>query len=123
MSRWRAFTNREAGTSYGVSTIYLALAVLDNTDGQGTVIATEHEHEKAAQARKYWSQCEEDIQKVIDLREGDLLETLKTLPGEVDLLLLDSEYAEACLALLSPADINIGGQTPFSTWIHTVPSD
>lgn len=95
MSRWREFTDREAGTSYGVSTIYLALAVLDNTGGQGTVIATEHEPEKAAQARKYWSQCEEDIQKVIDLREGDLLETLKTLPGEVDLLLLDSEYAEA----------------------------
>ncbi|EKC98488.1 purine nucleotide biosynthesis-related protein [Trichosporon asahii var. asahii CBS 8904] len=81
---------KQAGTSYGVSTIYLALAVLDNTGGEGTVIATEHEPEKAAQARKYWAQCEEDIEKVIDLREGDLLETLKTLPGEVDLLLLDN---------------------------------
>lgn len=81
----------KAGTSYGVSTIYLALAVNDNTNGKGTVIATEHEPAKAEQARKYWAQCEEDFQKVIDLREGDLLETLKTLPKEVDLLLLDSE--------------------------------
>lgn len=81
----------EAGTSYGVSTIYLALAVNENTQGKGTVIATEHEPTKAAQARKYWAQCEEDIEQVIDLREGDLLETLKTLPDEVDLLLLDSE--------------------------------
>lgn len=80
--------------------------MLDNTGGEGTVIATEHEPEKAAQARKYWAQCEEDIEKVIDLREGDLLETLKTLPGEVDLLLLDSEYFHAPM---SPPLGAIGG--------------
>lgn len=81
----------EAGTSYGVSTIYLALAVNENSQGTGTVIATEHEPIKAKQARHYWAQCEENFKQVIDLREGDLLETLKTLPDEVDLLLLDSE--------------------------------
>ena len=39
----------EAGTSFGVSTLYLAAAVRDN--GGGKVIATEWEHEKAEVAR------------------------------------------------------------------------
>jgi predicted O-methyltransferase YrrM len=87
----------EAGTSYGVSTIYLALAVADNlaasaASGKGTVIATEYEPAKAEQARKHWAECGEAVSSVIDLREGDLRETLKTnLPDEVDMLLLDSK--------------------------------
>src|SRR4051812_1750358 len=39
----------EAGTSYGISTLWLAAAVRDN--GGGRVIATEHEPAKAAAAR------------------------------------------------------------------------
>jgi predicted O-methyltransferase YrrM len=83
----------EAGTSFGVSTIYLALAVAQNgaASGQhGWVIATEHEPSKAAQARKYWAQCGSEVEDQIDLRVGDLLETLKTGVAGVDLLLLDS---------------------------------
>ncbi|KAM0721475.1 hypothetical protein Q7P37_002399 [Cladosporium fusiforme] len=82
----------EAGTSFGVSTIYMALAVSQvkaATGKSGTVIATEKETEKAKIARQYWEQCGEDVQSQIDLREGDLLETLKTNLPEVDLLLLD----------------------------------
>lgn len=86
----------EAGTSFGVSTIYLALAVSKTkaaTGKDGRVIATEKEKAKAAVARQYWKQCGEVVEKEIDLREGDLLETLKVdLPEEVDLLLLDSKY-------------------------------
>jgi len=86
----------EAGTSFGVSTIYLALAISETkaaTGRGGRVIATEKEKEKAAVARQYWKQCGEVVEKEIDLREGDLLETLKVdLPEEIDLLLLDSEY-------------------------------
>jgi predicted O-methyltransferase YrrM len=85
----------EAGTSFGVSTIYLALAIGKTkaaTGKSGIVIATEKETKKAAIARKYWRQCGPEVEQQIDLREGDLLETLKTDLPEVDLLLLDSKY-------------------------------
>ncbi|RAL07804.1 O-methyltransferase [Aspergillus homomorphus CBS 101889] len=82
----------EAGTSFGVSTIYLALAVGKTTAAtgkSGVVIATEKEEAKAAVARKYWAQCGPEVERFIDLREGDLLETLKEGLPQVDLLLLD----------------------------------
>lgn len=85
----------EAGTSFGVSTIYLALAVSQNTSGSadGRVIATENEQSKADKAIEHWSQAGEDVRSVIDLRVGDLRETLKADLGVVDFLLLDSEWA------------------------------
>ncbi|KAL2784819.1 hypothetical protein BJX66DRAFT_329703 [Aspergillus keveii] len=82
----------EAGTSFGVSTIYLALAVANTkaaTGKPGIVIATEKEPQKAAIARKYWAQCGPEVEQEIELREGDLLETLKDGLPEIDLLLLD----------------------------------
>ncbi|PNY27843.1 Uncharacterized protein TCAP_02240 [Tolypocladium capitatum] len=84
----------EAGTSYGVSTIYLALAAAASAkaaDGgrPARVIATEHEPAKAARAREHWHECGDAVTNVIDLREGDLLETLKENLEDVDLLLLD----------------------------------
>ncbi|KAJ5585994.1 hypothetical protein N7450_005781 [Penicillium hetheringtonii] len=82
----------EAGTSFGVSTIYLALAIARTkaaTGKSGVVIGTEKEAEKAAIARKYWAQCGPEVEQEIDLREGDLLETLKSDLPTVDLLLLD----------------------------------
>lgn len=93
----------EAGTSFGVSTIYLALAVGQNmaqgktslgaTTIAGKVIATEKEHLKAERAREYWKEAGDEVEPWIELREGDLLETLKDeegMPQEIDLLLLDS---------------------------------
>lgn len=86
----------EAGTSFGLSTIYLALAVGQNAaleSAAGKVIATENEPTKAARARGYWKAAGEEIEKWIELREGDLRETLKTdLPESIDFLLLDSEF-------------------------------
>lgn len=82
----------EAGTSFGVSTIYLALATAQTkaaTGKKGTVIATEKESQKAAIAQGYWREC--GVEQHVDLRVGDLLETLKHDIPEVDLLLLDSE--------------------------------
>lgn len=85
----------EAGTSFGVSTIYLALAVSQNAALQGTdgqVIATENESVKASRARQHWAKAEDGLERLIDLREGDLRETLKTgLPEQIDFLLLDSK--------------------------------
>ncbi|KAK3296440.1 S-adenosyl-L-methionine-dependent methyltransferase [Chaetomium fimeti] len=89
----------EAGTSFGVSTIYPALAVGQNVADQkargasvsGRVVATEKEPTKAARAREHWAEAGDEIAGVIDLREGDLLETLKRddMPEQVDFLLLD----------------------------------
>ncbi|KAE8357038.1 S-adenosyl-L-methionine-dependent methyltransferase [Aspergillus coremiiformis] len=82
----------EAGTSFGVSTMYLGLAVSANVQasgGSGTVIATEHEPSKGEQARKYWAEGGEVVSKHIDLRVGDLLQTLKENIPTIDMLLLD----------------------------------
>ena len=82
----------EAGTSFGVSIIYLALATAQTkaaTGKTGTVIATEKEPQKAAIAQGYWREC--GVEQHIDIRVGDLLEMLKQGVPEVDRLLLDSE--------------------------------
>ena len=75
----------EAGTSFGVSTLYLAAAVRDN--GGGTVIGTEYEAAKVAIARAHFTAA--GLAAHIDLREGDLRETLKIIHEPVDFLLLD----------------------------------
>jgi predicted O-methyltransferase YrrM len=85
----------EAGTSFGVSTIYLACALRDNAhaggaaphDGHGTVIGTEHEPSKAAAAREHFAQA--GVSDWIDLREGDLRETLQHVEGSIDFMLVD----------------------------------
>lgn len=75
----------ELGTSHGVSTLYLAAAVRDN--GGGLVTATEWEARKAEAARTNFAAA--GLADYIDLREGDLRETLKTLDGPVDFVLFD----------------------------------
>jgi len=75
----------ECGTSYGVSTLYLAAAIRDN--GGGTVIATEWEAEKAAIARRNFETA--GLTPYIDLRQGDLNQTLARIDGPVDFVLLD----------------------------------
>lgn len=85
----------EVGTSFGVSTMYLSLAVGSNAKflGQpGKVIATENERTKIKKAREYWHEAGEQVESHIQLREGDLLETLASDLPPVDLLLLDSKF-------------------------------
>jgi len=80
----------EAGTSYGVSTLYLAAAVRDNlreAGGTGIVIGTELEPAKAAKARSHFAEA--GLSDVIELREGDLHETLLDVGGPVDFMLMD----------------------------------
>ncbi|HTX49580.1 MAG TPA: class I SAM-dependent methyltransferase [Caulobacteraceae bacterium] len=90
----------EVGTSHGVSTLYLAAAVRDN--GGGVVIGSEHEPAKAAIARAHFLEAE--LSEFIDLREGDLRETLKRLRGPIDFVLVDiwTEMARPALALIAP---------------------
>src|SRR5580704_758226 len=80
----------ELGTSYGVSTLYLAAAVRDNiraSGGSGVVIATEYEREKARAAREHFDEA--GLSSFIDLREGDLRETLRRIDGPIDFILSD----------------------------------
>lgn len=81
----RARTVVEFGTSFGISTLYLAAAVRDN--GGGQVITTELQADKARVARENFVSA--GLDDLIDLRLGDALETLRDLPGPVDMLLLD----------------------------------
>lgn len=102
-----ATTVVEAGTSFGVSTIYLALGVGRNARDLGEVgrvVATEKEGEKAAVARGYWRECGEEVEAYVDLREGDLLEMLREGVEDVDLLLLDSECSILLVVLLFPME-------------------
>lgn len=96
----------EIGTSYGVSTLYLAAAVRDNLraagGGEGIVIGTEYEPAKASAARGHF--VEAGLDRFIDLREGDLRETLKQLIGPVDFMLMDIwiSMARPALELVAP---------------------
>ncbi|HEY2481535.1 MAG TPA: class I SAM-dependent methyltransferase [Caulobacteraceae bacterium] len=80
----------EIGTSYGVSTVYLASALKANLaerGGEGVVIGTEYEPGKAAAARALYAQA--GLASLIDLREGDLRVTLNDLQGPIDFVLMD----------------------------------
>lgn len=54
------------------------------------MIATEYEPSKAAAARKIWEQVGDGVPGVIDLREGDLRQTLPGNLPPLDFVLLDS---------------------------------
>lgn len=90
----------EYGTSFGVSTLYLASAVRDN--GGGTVVGTELQPDKAAAAQRNFDAA--GLSDVIDLRVGDARDTLSDIAGPVDLVLLDGwpELALPVLELLEP---------------------
>ncbi len=75
----------EFGTSFGVSTVYLASAVRDN--GAGIVIGSEIEPSKCAQASRNLDEA--GLSKFSEVRLGDALETLREVPQPVDLVLLD----------------------------------
>jgi predicted O-methyltransferase YrrM len=77
----------EAGTSFGISTLYLAAAVRDNQVENGVVIGTEHEPGKVKIALENFRQA--GLSEFIDLREGDLRKSLRDVGGPVDFMLVD----------------------------------
>lgn len=89
----------ECGTSYGVSSIYLALAIHKNTQGHKQdavgVLTMEKDAVKSARARQIWTEAGKEVENLITLHEGDLLQTLADvalLPEVVDLLFLDGMF-------------------------------
>jgi predicted O-methyltransferase YrrM len=80
----------EFGTSFGLSTLHLAAALRDN--GGGRLITTEFEASKAARARQ--NLIDGGVEDLVEIREGDALQSLATdLPDEIDLVLLDGAKA------------------------------
>jgi predicted O-methyltransferase YrrM len=90
----RPATVIEFGTSFGISTLYLAAAVRDN--GAGRVISTELNASKAAARRTFASTGLDDL---ITVLEGDARETLAGVGGAVDFVLLDG-WKDLCLPVL-----------------------
>lgn len=101
----------EAGTSYGVSTMFLAAAVRDNVRGDNyenktnetpIVIGTEFESEKVKIANQHF--VEAGLSDLIDLRQGDLKETLTDVNGPIDFMLIDvwTWLARPALELIAP---------------------
>jgi predicted O-methyltransferase YrrM len=75
----------EFGMSLGLSGIHLAAAVRDN--GTGRVVTTELSAAKIATATRNFADV--GLADIVTVLEGDALETLGSLDGSVDFLLLD----------------------------------
>ena len=75
----------EFGTSFGISTIYLAAAIKDN--GGGCVIGSEIEPSKHQKAVDHLAQA--NLSEISEIRLGDALQTLQDLDVPIDLVLLD----------------------------------
>ena len=81
----KAKTVVEFGTSFGISTIFLASAIRDN--GSGKVITTEFEPEKAEQAKRNLAAA--GLEQWVEFRVGDALKTLSDPPRAIDMIFLD----------------------------------
>ncbi|ASL46169.1 hypothetical protein bAD24_III02145 [Burkholderia sp. AD24] len=84
----------ELGSSCGVSTLYFADAL--RTMGSGIVVATELDPGKCAHLRAHVSAAGVDAH--VDLREGDVFQTIAELRGTFDLVFMDV-WADAYLDL------------------------
>jgi predicted O-methyltransferase YrrM len=116
----------EFGASLGFSTIHLAAAIHDL--GTGRVISSEIDAQKVQVARR--NLADAGLDGVVDLREGDALETLRDVYA-VDLVFLDgwNNLYLSVLEMLEPAlspgalviaDLSEGDpeQVPYSERMH-----
>lgn len=89
----------EFGTSYGISTLYLAAAAKRNG---GRVITCEYVPHKAEAARKNFERA--GLADYVELREGDALKTLQDLDFSPDFVLLDGwpDLVHPVFQLLEP---------------------
>jgi predicted O-methyltransferase YrrM len=85
----------EFGTSFGISTIYLAAAVTDN--GVGRVVGTELSARKVDAARANLSAA--GVGAAVTILPGDARLTLAEVPGPIGLVLLDG-WKDLCLPVL-----------------------
>ncbi len=74
----------EFGSSFGISTLYLAAAARDD---HGVVVSTEIEREKVRGARENLRKA--GLGDVATVLQGDALETLRAVQDPIDMLFLD----------------------------------
>jgi predicted O-methyltransferase YrrM len=109
----------EFGTSFAVSTIYLAAAVKDN--GGGKVIGTEVMPGKIEIANRNIAQA--GLSEYVEIREGDAVQTLANLEGPIDLLLLDAWKDDNLTILkmlepvLAPNALVLGDDVSLARWL------
>ncbi|MEL7422002.1 MAG: class I SAM-dependent methyltransferase [Bacteroidota bacterium] len=118
----------EFGTSFGISTLYLGAAA--QATG-GKVITTELLPEKCRVAQENFAQA--GLQDIIELREGDALETLQDVAPGIDFLLLDGwndlylplmkllEPKLATGALIYTDNASFASARPFLNYINSNP--
>jgi predicted O-methyltransferase YrrM len=75
----------ELGSSCGVSTLYFADAL--RTLGSGTVVATELDAGKCTRLRSHVKTA--GVDAYVDLREGDVFQTVSDLDGTFDMVFID----------------------------------
>jgi predicted O-methyltransferase YrrM len=107
----------EFGTSFGISTIYLAAAVTDN--GTGRILTTELSAAKAAAARA--NLTEAGVGGPVTILPGDALTTLASVDGPIGLVLLDG-WKDMCLPVLrlledrlAPGALVVADDTTFAS--------
>lgn len=91
----RPATIVEFGTSFGISTLYLAAAVADN--GSGRVWSTELSAAKIAAAHA--NLAEAGLDGAVTILAGDARQTLADVTGPIGLVVLDG-WKELCLPVL-----------------------
>ncbi|WP_339726104.1 O-methyltransferase [Maribacter stanieri] len=74
----------EFGTSFGISTLFLAQGALET---KGRIITTELIASKAEKAMENFKKAE--VSNIIDVRIGDAMQTLQNHKAPIDLLFLD----------------------------------
>lgn len=116
----------EFGTSFGISTIYLASAVADN--GTGHVFGTELSSTKVGAARLNLASA--GLADLATILPGDALQTLRDLGGPIGLVLLDGwkDMNLPLLKLLEPRltdgalvigdDIDLASMTDYLNYVR-----
>lgn len=121
----------ELGSSCGVSTLYFAEALAQL--GRGTVVATELDAGKCAQLRDNLHHA--NLESYVELREGDVFDSIATLEGSFDMVFIDI-WADAYLPafqqierLLRPGSVVLADNMftageairPFKTYLEKHP--
>lgn len=95
----------EFGTSFGISTLFLAQGVLQT---KGNIITTELLESKAKKAIENFKKA--GVNNLIEVRIGDALETLKNHNLPIDFLLLDG-WKDLYLPLFQMLELNFHNNT------------
>lgn len=95
----------EFGTSFGISTLYLAEGILETN---GSIVTTELIEDKAKKAIENFRNA--GVDHLIEMRIGDAMNTLKGYSEPIDLLFLDG-WKDLYLSLFLMLELNFHSKT------------